>query len=93
MFETAKRAGLQPNDFAKVLKVSRVTASLWLNGHNQPHRLIRPKVDKLLDAITSAVENGDFPVPKDMSRTERAGYIHGVLARHLAGKKSSDAEG
>ena len=47
MFETAKRAGLMPHDLARILHVSRVTVSLWFNGHNKPHKLLTARVMKL----------------------------------------------
>lgn len=86
MFETAKRAGLMPHDFAKMLKISRVTASLWFNGHNKPHRLLSGRVYKLLDAVERAVESGELPAPADLSREDRSKHIIRALAKQLANK-------
>lgn len=83
MFVVAKDARITPNDFAKVLGVSRVTASLWFNGHNSPHHLIRKRVEETLEAIKRATDGGDFPVPYEIPRRERFLYIQKVIKRHL----------
>lgn len=82
MFEIVKTARLQPSDLAKVLGVNRITASMWLNGHAKPHRLLEDRVANLLDQIQRAVEAGDLPVPHDVTRRERAHYIFKVLQLH-----------
>lgn len=93
MFEVAKEARLQPHDMAKLLKVSRITVSMWFNGHSKPHRLLGDRVDKLLDAIRAAVEAGELPVPHDVSRRERGHYIQKVLGKHLDGEaEATDIE-
>ena len=79
MFKYVKAAELRPCDIAKLLGVSRVTVSLWLNGRNNPHHLIAGRVQKLLDAVHLAVENASFPVPRDISRRERGLYIRTAL--------------
>lgn len=79
MFEIVKEAELRPHDLSKIAKVSRVTASMWLNGHTKPHPLIKERVEKLLDVIRAAVESGDLPVPPDVTRRERAHYIQKAL--------------
>lgn len=83
MFESAKVAGLTPVDVARELGVSRVTASMWFNGHYEPMKFLRPHVQELLDAIGRAVEAGELPVPVDVTRRERAQYLSKVLRRHL----------
>lgn len=84
MFDTAKNdAQLLPSDLAKLLKVSRVTVSLWFNGHANPHRLLAAKVTRLLDAVDGAVKVGDLPVPVDTVRRERGLYIERVIAKQL----------
>lgn len=82
MFGIAKEARITPNDFAKVLSVSRVTASLWFNGHNKPHHLIRKRVEETLDAVRKGVNTGDFPVPYEVPRRERFMYIQKVIRKH-----------
>lgn len=83
MFDVAKDAGILPNDIAKHLGVHRVTVSSWFNGHNEPHRYLKDKVEKLLDAIDAAVETGELPVPRDIRARERGGYVDRVIAKHL----------
>lgn len=92
MFEIAKEARLQPHDLAKLLKISRITVSMWLNGHSRPHRLLTERVEKLLDAIRAAVDAGELPVPHDVSRRERGHYIQKVLEKHLGGEVTTDIE-
>lgn len=84
MFQIVRDANLLPHEIARVLKVSRVTVSMWVNGHTKPHRLLAEKVAKLLDAITSAIDDGDFPVPPSVKRKEREAFIRGVLVKHLS---------
>ena len=84
MFQTVRDAGLMPHEVARIIKVSRVTASMWLNGHTKPHRLLADKVAKFLDAVSSAVDAGDLPVPPDLKRKERAEYLTKTLVKHLS---------
>ena len=80
MFEPVIAAGLQPNDLAKLLKVNRITSSQWLNGHTLPHLLHRERVQKLVDAVDAAVQDGKLPVPLDVTRRERGLYIQNALS-------------
>lgn len=90
MFDNAKAARLRPDDLAKLLKVSRVTVSLWFNGHTRPHHLLAERVDKVLTAIQAAMEAGDFPVPHDITRRERGLFIQNTVNKHL--NPPADAE-
>ena len=90
MFEIAKEARLQPHDLAKLLKVSRITVSMWFNGHSKPHRLLADRVEKLIDAIAKAVDAGELPVPHDVSRRERGHYIQKSLAKYLDGGEATN---
>jgi transcriptional regulator with XRE-family HTH domain len=92
MFTPAKDARITPNDFAKCLGVSRVTASLWFNGHNSPHHLIRKRVDEVLGAINRGIEQGDFPVPYEVPRRERFLYIQKVIKKNLEPTQSAVSE-
>lgn len=83
MFDVAKDAGVLPSDIAKHLGVHRVTVSSWFNGHNEPHRYLKDKVEKLLDAIDTAVETGELPVPRDIRARERGKYVDRVISRYL----------
>lgn len=89
-FDPAIQARLGPSDLSKLLGVSRVTCSSWLNGHAQPHNLLTDRVAALLDNITQALEAGDLPVPYKIPRRERGLYIETVLAK--AHRVDADAE-
>ena len=78
-----KKAGLTPTDVAKLLGVSRVTASLWFNKRAQPHHLITKRVERLLAAIKLAVQANDLPPPANLSRAARWEHIREVLANHV----------
>jgi transcriptional regulator with XRE-family HTH domain len=91
MFDVAKDAGVLPSDIAKHLGVHRVTVSSWFNGHNEPHRYLKDKVEKLLDAIDAAVEIGELPAPRDIRPRERSGYVDRIIARHLGVDEAADS--
>jgi hypothetical protein len=83
MFEIAKEARIRPDDFSKLAKVSRVTASMWFNGHTKPHHLLQVRVNELLDAIKAAMDAGDLPVPHDVGRRERHLYVTKAVEKHM----------
>lgn len=83
LFADAKAARLRPDDMAKLMKVSRVTASLWFNGHSKPHHLLTARCTKILGAIKAGMSSGDFPVPHDVSRRERGLYIKTAVLKHI----------
>lgn len=85
-FDIVRKAGLRPVDLHRLLKITRVTASLWLNGHVQPHALLRNRVNTLLDAVAKAYEAGDLPVPVNIKRADRAKYVNSCIARQLTPK-------
>jgi DNA-binding XRE family transcriptional regulator len=74
-FTPVKNASLRPHDLAQLVGVSRVTCSMWLNGHGQPHYLLTDKVQKIVDAVDRAVSAGLLPVPHSVMRRERGYYI------------------
>lgn len=84
-------AKLRPADFATLLGVSRVTCSLWFNGHANPHRLLRAKVDRLLAAGAAAVQDAQLPVPSNIERRNRTNYIKQVFIGQLNKMKPSPA--
>lgn len=86
MLERITEAHLLPSDVARLLNLSRVTVSRWLNGHSRPHQLHEYKVKRLLDAVDRAMDSGDLPVPHDIKRSERAAYLTKVLVKHLQRK-------
>lgn len=82
-FDVVKTAGLTVTDFAKIAGVSRVTASLWINGHSAPHALHASKIARLLKALTKAIKSRQLPAPGGMSRTSYVRYVKSVLSNHL----------
>lgn len=80
-FTPIKLANLGPADMAKLLRVSRVTASLWLNGHKQPHHLHSESVSTLIDKVARALGAGLLPVPHNVTRRERGLYLQKVLTQ------------
>lgn len=89
-FILAREARLTPNDFAKMLRVSRVTASCWFNNRCAPHHLIRHRVERLMGAVQSAMDSGDLPVPYEIPRRERHLYVSRVLNKHMPADNRTD---
>ena len=83
MFESVIAAKMKPRHLVKLLKVSRVTASNWLNGHSVPHSMLRSKVDSMLKAVDAALATGDLPAPAEFKGKEENSYVQGVLRKHL----------
>lgn len=81
MFDIVIEAGLLPHDVAAILSVNRVTASLWMNGHCEPHRLHKDKVERFIRAVQDAVDLGELPVSKDIPRQKRHIEVVRVLRR------------
>jgi predicted transcriptional regulator len=79
MIETFKEAKLLPHEVAHVLGISRVTVSMWYNGHTKPHRLHEDKVQKLVDDVKQAMESAALPVPSGVARRDRLDYIGSTL--------------
>lgn len=82
MIETFAKAGLSPRHLSALLKISRVAASRWMNGHADPHPFIRPKVEKLAALVDKALAAGDLPLPDGMKKPEELHYLRSTLARH-----------
>lgn len=83
MFKVLEAAGMTPANVARLLNASRVTVSLWVNGHSKPHHLIERRVHRLLSAVESAVNAGDLPISGDVPRKNRHAEIAKVVHRHL----------
>lgn len=83
MFEQAISAGIKPRHVAKILGISRVTASQWLNNHTEPHSLLRSRVKLLLESINKAVEDQKLPSPKHYRGKEESSYICSTLEHYM----------
>lgn len=79
LIDLAKKARLRVNDVAWLMGVRRDAASRWFNGHATPHRVLRERQQKVVDAIAAAMENGSLPVPRDTHRLEHGAYVRKVF--------------
>lgn len=64
-------AGIAVADIARVMGVSRQSASGWVNGHHVPHRFLAPRFERLLDLVAVEVEAGRLPLSETASRAQR----------------------
>jgi DNA-binding XRE family transcriptional regulator len=83
-FESVKKAGITPGVVAKLVGVSRVTASQWVNGHAQPHKLLASRVREFLAIVDIAVEKKLLPLPSYPGRKNLMGAVSSALVE--AGK-------
>jgi predicted transcriptional regulator len=83
MFDPVRHAKMTPSNVAKLLNVSRVAVSLWMNGHSEPHHLIERRVKRLLSAVDAAVKDGKLPLSEDVPRQNRHAEIAKVIHRQL----------
>lgn len=81
---TFREAGLRPKHLAPIIGVSRVTASIWLNGHGEPHVLLRKKVDALEALVRKAIQARKLPIPADVSKSEEVEYLRVTLQQMKA---------
>lgn len=71
MFKPVKQAKLTVQEFAAIAGVSRVTASLWLNGHKKPHMLHASKIGTIINAIELAIDKDKLPLSNTVPRLDR----------------------
>ena len=86
IFTDFKKYGVSPKHLAKLLNISRVAASNWINGHTAPHPLLDKKANAVLNAVDQAVTDGDLPPPKEFKGLERDNHILGCIARRIVKK-------
>lgn len=77
-YEIVKKTGIGVGVFAKLVGVSRVTASAWINGKAKPHELRQQQVGELLGKLARLHARGLLPLPK--TRSERSALIRELLA-------------
>lgn len=83
-FHILKQAGIGPTDISRMVGVSRVTASGWLNNKFSPSRLLEDRLQKFIDVVKLALEAGELPVPQAVGRNGRAQYLQDVIDTHEA---------
>lgn len=88
-FETIKKAGITPGVLAKLLDVSRVTASQWMNGHASPHRLLEGRVETLLKEVDFALAQGLLPLAIYPGRSRVLDSVNAALATARVGLNAS----
>jgi hypothetical protein len=76
-------AGLTPQVLGRLLGISRVTASYWLNGHRQPHPLLRQRIVILLDGVRREVQIGALPPPVAMPLRQQSQIVEAALAKYF----------
>jgi hypothetical protein len=77
--ELFRQASLTPADVADLLNVSRVTGSRWLNGHFQPHALIRDRVSDLAGRVKNLLDNGSLPLATAAKSSGRYAALRSML--------------
>lgn len=81
--ELLKNAKIGVGEFAKLAGVSRVTASLWSNGHAKPHMLHSARIERLYEAITEATKAGELPLTAKLTKTDKAVELTKVVNKYL----------
>lgn len=74
--DTFRKAKLGARHIARLVGVSRVTASLWLNGHCKPHVLLQEKVNLLAVKVADALASGKLPIPEGVSKSEEVKHLN-----------------
>jgi hypothetical protein len=89
-FTICNAAGIKPGVVAKLIGVSRVTASQWCNGHAQPHRLLDGRVQEFLAIVHAAVDWKMLPLTSYPGRKNLIGAVSQKLVE--AAKKRHDTK-
>lgn len=71
------QAKLTSSDFARIMGVSRVTIYNWLNV-GEPHKILRPKYEKITAAIKRAADAGDLPVTERRAEQRRLKILSAI---------------
>lgn len=81
-FGPLKASQITQGEFARLLKVSRVTVSGWITNRMGVHEMRKPRVVRLLKVIEQAVADGHFPL-RETPRPKRFDAIRSVLVGYL----------
>jgi predicted transcriptional regulator len=76
-------AKLKAIEISKLLGVSKQAVSSWYAGTRQPHPQVMHRLQRLLDAVSAAVDAGELPVPTVVEHSERWGYVNRTIVKHL----------
>jgi hypothetical protein len=91
-FDICKQAGIGSTILARLANVSRVTASLWINGHARPHRLLASRITTLLRCIRMAVEANELPLVLVEDTATQLDRIHNILVKHILPRPAEDTK-
>ena len=80
-FSLVKQAGIPTSHFAKLCRVSRVSATFWLSGKTSPRGLYYTHVLIRLKAIKTALDKGRLPLPRT-HRSERFSALVDALKQN-----------
>ena len=69
----------------KHIKVSRATASSWVNGKGLPIRRNKELVRDFLHALRTAECNGEIPVPKEFKLGVKDKYMEVIIRKYMEG--------
>ena len=81
-----KKAGIHVDEFAAFCGVSRVAVYGWFNG-GTINPLRQPRIDKLMQALQSAIGAGDLPIERPkirrVDKTDVTKKIRAIVIKHL----------
>lgn len=81
-----KRAGIHVDEFAAFCGVSRIAVYGWFKG-GTINPLRKPRIDKLMSALQSAIDSGDLPIERPKIRkVDKADVtmrIRAIVIKHL----------
>ncbi len=80
-----KQAGIGPGVAAKLLDVSRVTASQWYNGRVNPHTLLKDRVATFMSTVQAALDQKLLPLASYPGRKN----LHAAISAALDAAKQT----
>jgi len=84
--KVVKKAGIHVDEFAAFCGVSRIAVYGWFNG-GTINPLRKPRIDKLMTALQSAIDSGDLPIERPkIRRVDKADVtmkIRTIVIKHL----------
>lgn len=89
MFELFDRAGVTDAELSRLCRVSRAATHGWRRKGTKPSKWVRPLLDKIIDAVQSAVDAGDLPLSKNLIQSERVDALPRVIRKHLQVRKDT----